>query len=116
MKDHVRAAVAYITGRVISGRNSSAVYDYGASSYRSISGRVDGRGANVYDYDNSAYVGGTFPSLYHYGESAYVTVTVKDSSFRGYDYGSSSYFSGRVRGTSVSVYDYDKARYYEYSL
>jgi len=41
MLDHVRAGVAYIAGRMISGSDSSYVYDYSQGKHISISGSVD---------------------------------------------------------------------------
>jgi hypothetical protein len=120
MKPHVRAAVAYVAGRVISGEQFSSIYDYAERRYRTIDGSVDVRSVNVYDYEQRKYFGGSGGngsySLYHYGDRHYDDLKVSGSEFEGYDYGSRKYFSGRVNGsTSISVYDYEFGRYFEYS-
>ena len=116
MKSHVRRAIAYIAGRVISGNPSSSIYDYGTSQYTSMSGSVDESHVSVYDYDKSCHISGSLSSLYHYGESQHVSLKLDGTKFSGYDYGTSSHFSGTVNGKSVSLYDYSCSSYFNYSI
>ena len=76
MKDHTRQAVAFIAGSLISGKQSSSVYDYSASKHFSFSGESEATNVNVYDYTEKCYVSGSGQSgrfsLYHYGNSKYL--------------------------------------------
>lgn len=116
MESHTRRAIAYIAGRLISGKPSSSVYDYTEGGHVSFSGTVSQSSISVFDYDQSCYVSGSGTNLYHYGDSHYITLNADGSKFSGFDYGTSSYFAGTVSGGSVSVYDYGTSSYYQYSM
>lgn len=120
MRSDVRACVAYVALRLISGRSASAVYDYSGSGYITIDGQITAANVNVYDYSRGAHFGGGGSSgrfrLYDYGHSHHVDLQIKGNSYQGYDYGSSCYFSGSASGTSTSLYDYGSNGYFDYSL
>jgi hypothetical protein len=116
MNDHTRRAVAYIVGRLISGRDATTVYDYKASKHFHFSGDAQKSTCNIYDYDQRCYITGTPNSLYHYGNRKHITLQVTGTSFNGYDYESAKHFSGTVNGQSISLYDYDGGQHYNYSL
>ena len=116
MEAHTRRAVAYIAGRLISGSDAAAVYDYSESRYVNFSGDVDAQNVNVYDYEQSRHIGGTLPSLYHYGNSRHIDLKVNGADFEGYDYASNKHFSGHVDGKNVSLYDYEHGQYFNYTV
>lgn len=114
MLPHVRAGVAYIAGRMISGSKSSHVYDYSEGRYHTIGGRVYADSVRIYDYDEGVHIGGSGRRLFHYGEGSHILLRVSGRKFTGFDYGSGSHFSGRVNGKSVSLYDYERGQYFNY--
>ncbi len=116
MKAHTRRAVAYIAGRVVSESSSSAVYDYSIGGYTNFSANISHAQISAFDYDESCYISGSLPGLYHYGNSAHLNLQLQGDQFNGYDYDTSSHFSGRVNGRSVSVYDYEHGQYFNYSI
>ncbi len=116
MEHHSRRALAYIAGKLASGSSTSSVYDYAASQYFSIGGTVTPQRVSIYDYSLGCYITGTLPSLYHYGNSGYLSLKMNGEQFSGYDYHTGSYFSGNVRGRSISVYDYQLSSYFNYSV
>jgi hypothetical protein len=113
---HVRRAVAYIAGRLVSGADSGAVYDYSEGRYVNFSGQVTPQNVNVYDYDEGNFVGGNPASLYHYGDGQYIQLNVNGPQFSGYDFGSGQHFSGNVNARNVTVYDYEHGNYFNYSI
>lgn len=116
MRSYTRRSVAYIGGRIISGRSSSSIYDYSVGRYTNMSGRVaDGRVA-VYDYDQKNHISGSYSSLYHYGNNAFISLNISGNNFSGYDYDSGSHFSGHVTGNSISLYDYGAGSYFNYTI
>lgn len=121
MKKHTARAIAYIAARLESGKTAGHVYDYSTSSHTSMSGTVTPARVNVYDYDKSSYItgngsGGSF-NLYHYGNSAHVSLKYKSKGdFSGYDYDTSSHFTARVNGKNVSVYDYEHSSWTNFTV
>lgn len=116
MKSYTRRAVAYIVGRLVSGGETSTVYDRQESRYVNISGTVTAGNVSVYDYDRGCHIGGSSTALYDYGDGVHISLQVKDMEFSGYDYSSHSHYSGKVSGKDVSVYDYGTSSYYNYSI
>jgi hypothetical protein len=120
MKRHVRAVVAYVAARAITGDAVSAIYDYGERGYRSIDGSVDAHAVKVYDYVEKCYFEGRHNgdkyALYHYGDRHHVDLKIDGTKFEGYDFGSKSHFSGYMSGKSLSLYDYEAKAHFSYSL
>lgn len=116
MTIETRRAVAYIAGRLVSGKSSSAIYDYQVGNHSSFSGSVDGNRVSVYDQSRSCHLTGAPSSLYDYGGNHHIQLNVQGQRFSGYDYGSSGHFNGRVNGKSISLYDYEHGSHFDYSI
>jgi len=116
MKPHVRRAIAYISACIISGKRSSAVYDYASSQHYNFSINLSKSGIAAYDYTQSSHISGSYSSLYHYGESCHLTIKIEGNKFSGYDYGENCHFSGSVNGNFVSLYDYGVSSYFNFSI
>jgi hypothetical protein len=116
MEPHTRRAAAYIAGRAISGSDASAVYDHSESRHVNFSGSVLPPDVNVYDHEQSCHIGGSLPSLYHYGNGQHIQLEVTGTHFSGYDHATGQHFSGTVNGQVVSVYDHEHGQHFNYSV
>jgi len=116
MKPGTRACIAYIAGTINGNNRSSSVYDYTRSKHVSISGTVDEKKVNIFDYDRSCHLQGSLNNLYDYGNSAHITFQISGRNFKGYDYDTSSHYSGTVNGNSISIYDYSESSHFSYSV
>lgn len=104
MKPNVKACVAYIVGRAISGNSSSSVYDYDQGKHINISGSVSSEQINIYDHDRGCHVQGQLTNLYDHGVGAHIQIDVNGNQFSGYDYESGTHFSGNVNGNNISMH------------
>jgi hypothetical protein len=120
MEKFVRAAVAYVAGRLISGKESSSIYDFSEKDYTSLGGPVSPASVNVFDYTHACYISGggngQTLKLFHCGVNNYISLTLRGDSFAGYDYGSGSHFSGMVRRFRIRLYDSGSNAYFSYSI
>ncbi len=116
MKPHVRRTIAYIAACVILNKRSTAIFDYATSKYYSFLINLSQSGIAVYDYEQRCHISGGYTSLYHYGERAYISLSIDGERFSGFDYGEHCYFSGSVSGNSVSMFDYSVSSYFNYSI
>ncbi|MCU1624879.1 MAG: hypothetical protein JWL79_3724 [Frankiales bacterium] len=121
MNEAARRAVAYIAGRLATGKSVGAVYDYQAGGHTSMSGEVTEKRVSVFDHGVGCHVSGTRNGnrfgLYHYGNGNHINLEVKSGgTFTGYDYDSANHFDVTVKGSSVTLYDYAAGGWFNYSI
>ncbi len=121
MKDLSRRSIAFIAGKIIFNKNITSVYDYISGKYYNFGGIITNSNFSIYDYDNKCYIsisknGTNSYSIFHYGNSKYMTFEYNKNDFKGFDYDSSRYFSGKVNMNSIAIYDYETSKYYNYSV
>jgi|LakMenEpi03Aug12_release.lakeMendotaPanAssembly.Ray.scaffolds.fasta_scaffold1156437_1 hypothetical protein len=120
MKPHTRRAIAFIAGSIITGKNSSSVYDYSESKHFMFSGEATLEHVNIYDYGEKCHVSGSGSSssfsLFHYGNSKHIQLSIQGTSFNGFDYETNKHFNGTVSGGSISLYDYEEGKHFNFSL
>ncbi len=109
MDTKLRACVAFVAARLISGRNASFIYDYSQSKYIGMEGSVKPEGVNLYDNDRCCYFAGlgngSFFNLYDFGGQCFVELRIEGREFEGHDYQTPSNFNGKVDGEAISLYD-----------
>src|ERR1700733_6726141 len=110
MDSEMRAAVAYIAGRLVNQDNWAFIFDYGRNLYIKLAGTVTSGLVHVYDYARLSLISGTSNSIYDFDKKARVLLDVTDTLFKGYDYGSGFVFQGRVRGPHIELFDFGESR------
>lgn len=109
MTPKVRAVVAYVVSRLISGAESSFIFDVAGPGHRSMGGTVNDKYVNVYDYSENTQLTGNSSAasfqLFHHGERIHISLEISGESFRGYDHGAGRHFSGMVNGPRISIND-----------
>jgi len=119
MRDYTRRAVAYIVGRLVSGKEVFAIYDYFASRNFQFTGKVTLSTISVYDPEQKCSLNGSEKAglyIIHRDDERYIEFTVKEDRFQGYDFETHESFSGTVRGNLISVHDPEHSRLFDYSL
>ncbi len=119
MKDYTRRVVAYIVGRLITGKEIFAIFDYSASKKFGFEGKVTLSTVSVYDPEQKCAISGSEKGglyILHRDDEKYLDLTVKEDKFQGYDYESHKPFSGTMRGNLVSISDPEYSRFFDYSL
>jgi hypothetical protein len=114
----VRAVVAYVASRLISGAESSFVFDFSARGHRSMGGTVNESCVNVYDFSENCQITGHMSNgsfqLFHLGERVHLSLEILGERFRGHDHCTGRHFSGETRGPRVSMKDDADMRSYKY--
>jgi hypothetical protein len=120
METHLRAALAYIAGRLISGKNSPGVYDYSRSTFVLINGVVKARLVAIYDHGQRCHISGGSDGLryllFHHGERRFLNLAVHGNDFIGHDYGRTSRIRGRVVDGSIWLVEEATSREFSYLL
>lgn len=116
METSVRAAVAFIAGRIISKAQRHCVYDHGHRRYLHYSGPIDANQINLFDIAEGSHIVGSPPSLFHHGRGHPITLNILENRFHGFDRESSAHFFGEVRGEIVWVFDFETKTRYDFTL
>lgn len=118
MKEHVRAAVAYLGGRLVSKRERSGIWDCFRQRAIPFRGSVTANSVDLYDYSTMSYLKGTGDGkefwLYHYGQKNYVSLEINGMTFRGFDHASKRRYQAIMNGPLIALYDFEKQAYSNY--
>jgi len=120
MEPHVRAALAYIAGRLVSGKNASGVYDYSRTMQIILSGAAQGGVVSIYDHNQGCHISGSANGLqyllFHHGLRRHICLTLAGSEFTGHDYGRSPSVSGWVIDDGIVVVEPAMSKQFGYTL
>lgn len=120
MKAHLRAAIAFIAGILISGKEASSIHDPLQNRRFRFSGQIEENIVKIYDEDQNSAISGSGSNgnyvLYHFGERKFISLNIEKNSFNGLDHGSYTYFNGTVRGNKIKFHDFAENKKYEFLL
>lgn len=120
MHPGLRTCIASIAGRIISGRDSSAIFDNHQEKLIRIEGEVTPENVKVFDQDRGCYLSGLGDGkaleLYDFGGMYYVELVIDGNRFEGYDHGTPCLFKGEISGDEITVYDDAESRNFSFVL
>jgi hypothetical protein len=120
MEMYKRRIVAFILGRIISGKDSSSIYDCDTYSYSNIEGDFVSEKIDVFDSERRRFLSGNKAndniSLFDYLSGKFIEIKINGCGFDGYDYEDSELFNGEVLDDKISIFDYHDSKRYDYTI
>ncbi len=120
MQPKLRTTIAFIAGRVITGLDTSSVYDHFQSKSVDFEVSVSPSYIKVFNNDRGCYTAGPWEGnvfdLYDYGHQHLVDLQIDGNTFKGWDDLTPCHFSGEVKGEEISFYDGGEAKTFLFSL
>ncbi|HET6489402.1 MAG TPA: hypothetical protein VFG28_06525 [Syntrophales bacterium] len=120
MQPKLRTTIAYIAGRIITGLNTSSLYDHFQSKSVTFEGSVSPSYVNVFSNDRGCYTAGpgeeNFFDLYDFGHLHLVDLQINGNAFEGWDDMTPCHFSGEVNGEDISFYDAGESNTFYFSF
>jgi len=106
-------SIAYIAGRLISGKNIISLYDYCRAGHIDMASLQ-----HIECLTRSNAFGSTNGSKYRYrlDKGNFINLTINGSTFIGYVCDGSSHFIGKVRGDSIYLYDQEESAHFNYRI
>src|SRR5512136_618037 len=102
MQPKLRPTIAYIAGRIITGLDTSSIYDHLQSKSISFEGTITPSFVNIFNNDRGCYTAGpreeNILDLYDFGHLHLVDLQIEGNTFTGWDDLTSSHYSGEVNG------------------
>ena len=120
MHPDTRTCIAYIAGRIISGRRQFVLYDYARSVHIDMSCLPHPRCLRLFDSGRGISLfsrpdkGGRY--RYACGSGSLFDISVHGTTFIGYTGTGSSHFVGNVRGEAIYLYDHGESAHFNYRI
>ncbi|MGD1075693.1 MAG: hypothetical protein ABR903_06395 [Thermodesulfovibrionales bacterium] len=113
MRADTGLSIAYIAGRLISGKNIISLYDYCRAGHIDMASLQ-----HIECLTRSNAFGSTNGSKYRYrlDKGNFINLTINGSTFIGYVCDGSSHFIGKVRGDSIYLYDQEESAHFNYRI
>lgn len=120
MKAHLRTAIAFIAGTIISGKEASSIADSLRDKRFRFSGQIEEGIIKLQDEDQKCTISGSGNNgnyvLYHFGERKFISLNIDKNSFNGLDHGSYTYFNGTVSKNRIKFHDFSENKKYEFLI
>jgi hypothetical protein len=115
-----RRIVAYIIGKLVSGKEIYKIFDRTNSSYNQITGEVSPTRINVYDTEKSELITGSGDdkgiSLYDLTSAKFIDLRIEGDKFDGFDYESKKLFYGEFKENTVALFDFQDSRHHYFIM
>lgn len=119
MKYHIHAYIAFIAGRLITGKRIATLYDFSRLQHIDITSLPDAESLKEFDRAHQDYIPGySSGCTYKYTTSTghYIDLSFNGNTFIGHVSGSSAYFVGNVRGDSIYIFDHEESSHVNYRI
>lgn len=118
VKIYNRTRIAYIAGRLITGKRIASLYDFNNLSYIEIESLPDAACLTEFNCKNKDYAAAS-PGKYKYwccNKDHAIDLSIKGNTFMGKITGSTAYFMGNVRGDLIYIYDHEDSLHLNYRI
>jgi hypothetical protein len=120
MQPKLRTTIAYIAGRIITGLDTSSIYDHLQSKSVSFEGTITPSFVNIFNNERGCYTAGpreeNILDLYDFGHLHLVDLQIEGNTFKGWDDLTPCHFSGEVNGDDISFYDDYESKTFHFSF
>jgi hypothetical protein len=120
MQPKLRTTIAYIAGRIITGLDTSSIYDHLQSKSVSFEGTITPSFVNIFNSERGCYTAGpreeNILDLYDFGHLHLVDLQIEGNTFKGWDDLTPCHFSGEVNGDDISFYDDYESKTFHFSF
>ena len=119
MKINNRTRIAYIAGRLITGKRIASLYDFNNLSHIEIGSLPDADCLTEFDCKHKDYAAAN-PGRYKYWfcckKDYSIDLSIKGNTFMGKITGSTAHFVGNVRGDLIHIYDHEDSLHLNYRI
>jgi len=119
MKKHNRTRIAYIAGRLITGKRIASLYDFKNLADIEIGSLPDADRLRELNYEYNNYVNGNafkYTFWHDFSVKHAIDLRINGNTFMGRITGSSAYFIGNVRGDRIYIYDHEDSEHLNYRI
>jgi hypothetical protein len=119
VKKYNRARIAYIAGRLITGKHIASLYDFGDLSQIEIESLPDADCLKEFDgkyIDHAAGRACKYKYWVDCKKDHAIDLSINSSTFLGRITGSTACFLGNVRGELIHIYDYEDSLHLNYRI
>jgi len=120
MQPKLRTTIAYIAGRIITGLDTSSIYDHLQSKSVSFEATITPSYVKIFSNDRGCYTAGpreeNILDLYDFGHGHLIDLQINGNTFKGWDDLTPCHFSGEVSGEDISFYDDYESKTFHFSF
>lgn len=119
MKINNRTRIAYIAGRLITGKRIASLYDFNNLSHIEIGSLPDADCLTEFDCKHKDYAfanAGRYKYWFCCKKDYAIDLSIKGNTFMGKITGSTAHFIGNVRGDLIYIYDHEDSLHLNYRI
>jgi hypothetical protein len=120
MQPKLRTTIAYIAGRIITGLDTSSIYDHLQSKSVSFEASISPSYVKIFSNDRGCYTAGpreeNILDLYDFGHGHLIDLQINGNTFKGWDDLTPCSFNGEVKGEDISFYDDYESKTFHFSF